>query len=129
LKAVGQNPQAARLMDLRPRRRFLQCMALCGALAGLAGALQVAAVYHRLIPSISSNYGYTALLVVMMAAFQPRAIPFICLFFACLNVGSIQLPLQLQIDSSLGGVIQGVLVLSAFAVRGLEQRFYNRRPG
>jgi ABC-type uncharacterized transport system permease subunit len=129
LTAVGQNPQAARLMGLRPRRRFLQSMALCGAVAGLAGALQVAAVYHRLIPSISSNYGYTALLVVMMAAFQPKALPFICLFFACLNVGSIQLPLQLQIDSSLGGVIQGVLVLSVFAVRGLEYRYKSRRPG
>ena len=33
--------------------------ALCGVFAGLAGAVQVTAVYHRLIPSISSGYGYS----------------------------------------------------------------------
>jgi simple sugar transport system permease protein len=45
------------------------------------------------------------------------------LFFALLNVGSIQLPLQLKLDSSLSGVIQGVLVLAVFLVQGLEERF------
>ena len=120
LKAVGQNPNASKLLGLEPNLRLVQAMAACGAVAGLAGALQVAGVYHRLIPSISSNYGYTGLLVCMMASFRPQLLPPICLFFAILNVGSIQLPLQLKIDSSLGGVIQGALVLSVFAVQGLE---------
>lgn len=121
LKAVGQNPDASRLLGLKPRMRLLEAMAVCGAIAGLAGALQVIGVYHRLIPSISSGYGYSALMVVMMSSFKPALIAPICLFFACLNVGSIQLPLQLQLDSSLGGVIQGALVLSIFTVHGLEE--------
>ena len=127
LQAVGQNPDASRLIGLRPRRRMIQAMALCGGLAGLAGALQVLGLYHRLIPSISSNYGYTALLVVMMAGYSARLIPLICLFFAVLNVGSIQLPLQLNIDSSLNGVIQGALVLSLLTVNGLEELIRLRR--
>jgi simple sugar transport system permease protein len=45
------------------------------------------------------------------------------LFFALLNVGSIQLSLQLKLDSSLSGVIQGVLVLAVFLVQGIEERF------
>jgi general nucleoside transport system permease protein len=120
LKAVGQNPEAALLFGLRPNRRILEAMAVSGA---LAGALQVVGVYHRLLPAISSNYGYTAPLVTMLASFRPQLIPPICLFFALLNVGSIQLPLQLQLDSSLSGVIQGVLVLAVFLVQGLEERF------
>ncbi|QGY38914.1 ABC transporter permease [Pseudodesulfovibrio cashew] len=120
LRAVGENPKAATLFALGPRRRLLQSFAICGALAGLAGATQVLGVYHRLLPAISSNYGYTALLVGMMASFRLSLVPFICLFFAVLNVGSIQLPLQLGLDSSLSGVIQGIMVLSLFIIQGLR---------
>jgi simple sugar transport system permease protein len=55
-----------------------------------------------------------------MASFRLSLVPFICLFFAILNVGSIQLPLQLGLDSSLSGVIQGIMVLSLFIVQGLR---------
>lgn len=120
LRAVGENPKAATLFSLGPRRRLLQAFAICGALAGLAGAIQVLGVYHRLLPAISSNYGYTALLVGMMASFRLSLVPFICLFFAILNVGSIQLPLQMGLDSSLSGVIQGIMVLSLFIVQGIR---------
>ncbi|WP_319468550.1 ABC transporter permease [uncultured Pseudodesulfovibrio sp.] len=120
LRAVGENPKAATLFSLGPRRRLLQAFMICGALAGLAGATQVLGVYHRLLPAISSSYGYTALLVGMMASFRLPLVPFICLFFAVLNVGSIQLPLQMGLDSSLSGVIQGVMVLSVFIVQGLR---------
>ena len=92
-------------------------MALCGALAGLAGGLLVAGLYHRLIPSISGLYGYTAILAVLMVSGRLPLLPLACLFFAALTVGSIQLPLELGLDSSLSGVIQGVLVLTVFAAR------------
>ncbi|WP_419785589.1 ABC transporter permease [Pseudodesulfovibrio sp.] len=127
LRAVGENPKAATLFALGPRRRLLQAFMLCGAMAGLAGATQVLAVYHRLLPSISSSYGYTGLLVGMMASFRLGLVPLICLFFAVLNVGSIQLPLQLGLDSSLSGVIQGVMVLSVFIVQGIRLWLKKRR--
>jgi simple sugar transport system permease protein len=123
LKAVGQNYDAALLFGLKPNNRILESMAACGALAGLAGGLQVVGVYHRLLPAISSNYGYTGLLVTMLASFRPHLIPPICFFFAVLHVGSIQLPLQLKLDSSLSGVIQGTMVLAVFVVQGLEERY------
>ena len=43
-------------------------------------------------------------------------------FFACLNVGSIQLPMVLQVDSSLSGVIQGGLVLATLGVHAWRRR-------
>lgn len=122
LKAVGRNEQAAYLLGLSPPRWMLLAMMLAGGLAGLAGAYQVLAVYHRLIPNISSQYGYLALLVVMLADFRWQGIPFIAFFFAALNVGSIQLPMMLRMDSSLAGVIQGSLVLAALAVQGMGRR-------
>ncbi|PLY14842.1 MAG: ABC transporter permease [Sedimenticola sp.] len=120
LDAVGRNPRAVRLFGLSPSRYMLLAIMVSGALAGLAGGLQVTGIYHRLIPSISSGYGYLGLLVVMLANFRLAPVPFIALFFAALNVGSIQLPMMMQLDSSLAGVIQGACVLSALLVFGLR---------
>jgi ABC-type uncharacterized transport system permease subunit len=113
IKAVGSNPQAALLYGLRPQRQMILAMSLAGACAGLAGCVQVTGIYHRLIPAISSNYGYLALLVVMLANYRVAAMAAVAFFFAGLNVGSIQLPMVLQLDSSLSGVLQGAMVLSA----------------
>jgi simple sugar transport system permease protein len=59
----------------------------------------------------------------MLAAYRALwAIP-IALFFAAINVGSIQLPIMLQLDSSLSGVLQGVLVLFVLMVDGARKRW------
>ena len=122
LKAVGKNPLASRLFGIRPEIVGLTAMMLGGGLAGLAGSLQVVGVYHRLIPAISSGYGYLGLLIVMLAGYRAVTVPFIALFFACLSAGSIQLPIVLQIDSSLSGVLQGACVLSALLVHGIHKK-------
>ncbi len=122
LKAVGSNPRAAYLHGLKPDRYFLYAMAMAGGAAGVAGAFQVAGVYHRLIPLISSNYGYLALLVVMLSGYRVWVAPAVALFFACLNVGSIQLPMMLQLDSSLSGIIQGTMVLVTLLAHGWKRK-------
>jgi simple sugar transport system permease protein len=127
IKAVGSNPQAAVLYGLRPQRQMILAMSLAGACAGLAGCVQVTGIYHRLIPAISSNYGYLALLVVMLANYRVAATAAVAVFFACLNVGSIQLPMALRLDSSLSGVLQGAMVLSALGTMAWMQRREGRR--
>jgi general nucleoside transport system permease protein len=129
LKAIGNNEYAAFLFGLKPDRTMLLAMLFAGGFAGLAGSIQVSGVYHRLIPAISSNYGYLALLVVLLANFSVWISPLVAFFFACLNVGSIQLPMVLQLDSSLSGVIQGTLVLATLAIHALRKRMGKNRRG
>jgi ABC-type uncharacterized transport system permease subunit len=129
LKAIGNNPNSAYLFGLKPGRYMLIAMIFAGGFAGLAGSMQVTGVYHRLIPAISSNYGYLALLVVMLANFNVWIAPLVAFFFACLNVGSIQLPMMLQLDSSLSGVIQGTLVLTTLAVHTWRTRYRAKGAG
>jgi len=123
LKAVGRNFRAAYLLGIPTWQYSLYSFLICGALAGAAGAVQVAAVYHRLIPSISSGYGYMGLMVAMLINYQALwAVP-VAFFFAALNIGSIQLPILMKLDSSLSGVLQGILVLSVLLVAGARQKF------
>ncbi|MEL7085725.1 MAG: ABC transporter permease [Cyanobacteria bacterium J06597_1] len=122
LRAVGNNLRASYVLGIPAVRQRLSAFGLCGALAGVAGALQILAVFHRLIPNISSNLGFLGLLVVMLAGFDALWILPIALFFSALNVGSLQLPLTLDLDSSLAGVIQGCLVLFILLGRGVAER-------
>jgi simple sugar transport system permease protein len=127
LKAVGKNPKAAFLLGIPTWQYLMASFAICGALAGLAGAVQVTAVYHRLIPSISSGYGYLGLMVAMLVGYSAVWAAPVALFFAALNVGAIQLPITLKLDSSLSGVIQGTLVLFVILAEGLRGRIMGKK--
>jgi simple sugar transport system permease protein len=122
LKAVGRSPASAALMGIAPGRYTLSAFFIGGALAGVAGSVQVTGFHHKLVPAISGGYGFLAILVVLLANFRVVWIAPIALFFAAIQVGSTQLSLRLSIDSSLAGVIEGVLVLSILLVGGWRSR-------
>jgi ABC-type uncharacterized transport system permease subunit len=123
LKAIGKNIRAAYILGVPTWQHMLFSFIVCGLFAGLTGALQVTAVYHRLLPTISSGYGFLGLLVAMLINFQAIWVAPIALFYAALNIGSIQLPITLKLDSNLSGVIQGTLVLFVLLAEGFRQKF------
>lgn len=123
LKAIGKNARAAFWLGVPTQRHWLGAFALCGAFAGLAGAEQAVGVWARLIPAISGGYGYLSILVVLLSGFQALGVPFIAFFFAAVTKGSVALPLDLQIDSALGGVLQGMIVLLFVLSRGVRAKF------
>jgi simple sugar transport system permease protein len=122
LKAVGKGPASAALLGVDTRRRMLGAFLICGGMAGIAGAVQAIGFHHKLVPAVSGGYGFLALLVVLLVDFRQAWIAPVALFFAAIFSGSTQLQLQLDIDSSLGGVLQGVLVLLVLLTRGWQQR-------
>jgi simple sugar transport system permease protein len=126
LRAVGKNARAAFLLGIPTTRYMMSAFLICGICAGLAGAIQVEAVYHRLVPSISSGYGFLGLLVAMLVNFQPLFVAPVALFFEILNIGSIQLPIVLKLDSTLAGVLQGALVLFVLLMDGVRRRVMNK---
>lgn len=120
VRAVGLNAAAAERLGVPADRRLVEAMCACGALAGIAGTLQVLAVFHALIPNISSGIGLLALLIVLLVQSRPAFVLPVVLLFAVFMVGSIRLPLALNIDSSISGVLQGALVLFVLAARGIK---------
>ena len=127
LKAVGKNVKAAFLMGVPTWQYSMIAFLICGAFAGLAGAILVTSVYHRLTPAISSGYGFLGLLVAMLINYQALWAAPITLFFAALNIGGIQLPIILKLDSSLSGVLQETLVLFVLLVEGARQNLFRKR--
>ena len=129
LKAIGKNMRSAFISGVPTGRYFLLAFAFCGALAGLAGWVLIVgtSARHNLFPLVSSGYGFLAILVVLLANLDAIwSIP-ISFFFAAIAMGSLQLSIQRQLDSSLGGVIQGLLVLAILITQGLQSRLFGRR--
>ncbi len=118
LKAVGANMESARLFGIPTSTYMLGAFMIGGALAGIAGTVQATGFHHKLVPSVSGAYGFLGILVVLLAGFRAVWIAPIALFFASIAVGSTQLQLRLDLDSALGGVIQGTVVLFAIFAAG-----------
>ena len=131
LRAIGKNVKAAFLKGIAVDRNIFLSFGLCGALAGLTGWILIVgtSARHNLYPLISSGYGYLAILVVLLANLKALWSVPISFFFAAISMGSLQLPLQRQLDSSLGGVIQGMLVLSILVIHGVRSRWLRREGG
>ena len=126
LKAVGRNSKAAFLMGVPTWQYSMFAFLLCGAFAGLAGGIQVAGIYHRLLPNISNGYGFLGLLVAMLINYQAIWAAPIAFFFAALNIGSVQLQIIYKLDASFAGVLQDLLVLLVLLGEGARQRFLKK---
>lgn len=122
LKAVGSNLASARLIGIRSNQVMLGAFGVGGGLAGLAGALIVLAIQHKLVPAVAGGRGFLAILVVLLASMGIRAVAPVAFFFAAVSVGASQLSLRFDLDSSLGGVLQGVIVLAALLIGGARRR-------
>ncbi len=122
LKAIGNSMASSARLGIPSNRYMLGAFAVAGGLAGLAGTTQAMAFHHKLVPSVSGGFGFLGILVVLLAGFRAAPVAPLALFFAALSVGASQLELRLDLDSSVGGVIQGMLVLFVLLAAGWQRR-------
>lgn len=107
---IGGNPNAGRYLQLGEKRRILSVMAASGAIAGLAGLLQLTAVTERLQPDIAAGYGYTGILVAFLAGRSLFMVPVVAIAFSALIQGGYSLQSE-GVPSSISTIIQGVIIL------------------
>src|ERR1700728_2257490 len=82
IKLIGAAPKAARFSGFNSDQLVLLTFALSGALAGLAGIIEVAGPIGYLQPDISPGYGFTAIIVAFLGRLNPVGILIAGLFLA-----------------------------------------------
>jgi len=122
LRAVGLAPAAARAIGLPRARLRLLAFAGSGALAGLAGGLEVLAVTGRLYDPFSAGAGYTGLAAALLGQAQPAPSALAALFFAALGAGSSAMQRDTGVPAALASLVPGVLVLAVLAARSRAER-------
>jgi simple sugar transport system permease protein len=114
LRATGANATAAQFAGVETKKVTMKAMFVSGAIAGLAGALQVAQFDYRFTEGTASGYGFDALGVALLAGGNPVALIASSFFFGMLNKGGATL-LQLSVDKGITTVILSIVIL-VFAV-------------
>jgi simple sugar transport system permease protein len=120
LRAVGMAPGAARIAGLPVERTLLVTALVSGGIAGLGGASEVAGVAHQLTTGISAGFGYTGVIVATLAALSFIGSLCVALLFGVITVGSFSASRALEIPSTIGELVQSVLlatVVSALVIQ------------
>jgi simple sugar transport system permease protein len=123
LLAVGENAAAAESAGLVDVARTAQrAFVVSGALAGLAGAVEVLGVTYALYENISPGYGYTAIAVALLANLDPWRVLLSALLFASLEAGAGAMQRDAGVPSSVVTVIEAMLILIVIGVQALRMR-------
>lgn len=116
LRAVGLAPRAARFAGISVERTLLGAALASGAIAGIAGVSEVAAIQYRLTEGISPGYGYTGIVVAMLGGLSMVGVTLAAFFLGLINVGAGTASRVLGVPSQLGGIVTATLLLVAIGL-------------
>jgi simple sugar transport system permease protein len=115
LRVVGIAPRAGRFAGFDDRKDVLIAFAVSGALAGLAGIMEVAGPIGQLLPSISPGYGFAAIIVAFLGRLNPLGILVAGLILALSYLGGEAAEIKLRMPIDLTYVLQGMLLFYVLA--------------
>lgn len=125
IRAVGASPGAARVAGrIRDGRVLLGVFLTSGAIAGLAGAVQVSGVTFALYEDFSPEWGYTAIAVALLAGLNPLGVLLAGTLFGALEGGAGAMQREAGVPAGWVQAVEALAILSILAV----DRFLDRRP-
>ncbi|MBZ9893173.1 MULTISPECIES: ABC transporter permease [unclassified Mesorhizobium] len=128
IRVTGENPEAARYGGINVQRVLLSTALLSGALAGLAGVGEVGGVHFQVMSDISPGYGYSGIVVAMLARLNPLGVVPAAIFLAAVMTGAEAMSRATGVPAFLSDVIQGTALL-AMLVALLFTAYRIRRVG
>ncbi len=120
VRVVGGNPRSAQLVGLPATRLILAACGVGGACAGLAGAIEVAAVHTNANASMIAGYGYAGILVSFIARHNPVAIVPVAILFGGFGAAGSLLQRRLGLPDASVQVLQGIAFVLILASEGLR---------
>ena len=121
LRAAGANPDAARVAgEIDVTRTTIRAFIASGAIAGLAGAIELTGVTFALYENISPGYGYTGIAVALLARLDPLGVVASGLLFGALEAGASAMQRDAGVPSVVVSIVEAVIVLGLIVAWPLE---------
>ncbi|HWG35445.1 MAG TPA: ABC transporter permease [Gemmatimonadaceae bacterium] len=121
VRASGVNPFAARSAGLIDVSRVTAiAFVTSGAIAGMAGAIEVSGVTFALYENISPGYGYTAIAVALLAGLNPLGVIGTGILFGALETAAGAMQRNIGIPSTTASVIEAIVILAVIAIAQLR---------
>jgi simple sugar transport system permease protein len=115
LRATGLNPAAARYSGINVKAQIARAMAISGALAGIAGGIELLGVTHRLFERLAVGYGYSGIAVALLAGLHPLGAIASAFFFGAFATGAGDLQRMGGISATIATFAQAVVILAVVA--------------
>ncbi len=123
LRVVGANPSAAASAgQVDVAAVSLRAFLVSGALAGLAGGVEVAGVTYALYENISPGYGYTAIAVALLAGLHPGLVLVSGIFLGALEAGAASMQREAGVPLVLVSVVEAMIILAIVGARAVLAR-------
>lgn len=114
LRAVGVGPRAAEVSGrIDSQRMGAAALFISGALAGLAGGVEVSGVSYALFQNLSPGYGFTGIAVALLAGLQPAGVVLSGILFGALEAGAGAMQRDAGIPAVAVYVVEAVVIIVA----------------
>jgi simple sugar transport system permease protein len=112
LRAVGAGPRAAEISGrIDSRRVAATALIASGAIAGLAGGIEVTGVSYALFQNLSPGYGFTAIAVALLARLDPAGVVLAGILFGALEAGAGAMQRDAGVPAVAVSVVEAVVML------------------
>jgi general nucleoside transport system permease protein len=111
MRAVGANPEAARTAGMSVTKAYVLVMLIAGALAGLAGAMNVLGHVDPLTDGVAGSNGFDSITVALLGRANPTGTVFAAILFGVLDVGGRSMQAQGYAQLTLTEVLSALIVL------------------
>jgi simple sugar transport system permease protein len=122
IRALGHNPEAVEANEVPSGRIVVAVLLLSGALAGLAGFIEIAGVNGKLNDAASLGYGFSAIIVALVGRLHPVGVLFAALTLAALDIGFEVAARSSDLPTSMAGLVQVLIVIFVVAGDALLER-------
>jgi len=127
-KVLGESPRAARYAGINLGRTTALLVLVAAGAAGLAGVGEVAGIHHRLVEptQLSLGYGYTAIIVALLARGNPLAVILTALLLGWVSATGDVVRVTLRLPAEITGVISGLILFFLIASEPLLRYRWRR---
>jgi simple sugar transport system permease protein len=113
IRAVGLNPHASRYAGVNVPNYIIFSLALSGAFAGLAGAIEIVGLHHRMFEptAVSAGYGFSGIVAALFGKLHPLGLIPASILFGGLLVGGDKMQRAVQVPQVFVGMLLGLIVI------------------
>ncbi len=123
-KATGYNPFAASYGGINTSGMIIQSLTISGALAGLAGGVEILGLHHRFYGQFSPGYGFDGIMVALIGRNNPVGVIFSAILLATLRTGSGLVQLKAGVSKEIVWIIQALIILFVAISSAYESWFF-----
>ncbi len=125
MRIVGQNNKVAAYAGMNVKGNVMAAMFIAGGCGGLAGAMEILGVQHRLLQNFSSGYGFDGIAVSLLGSNNPLGIFLSSILFGALKSGGNAVQMFSNVPAAIINIIQALVII--FVVIDLVSKLWRKK--